>query len=264
MREPLALVMNQLPADARACAACVCPAWRKLAASASLLHFNSAAVDVTDALLAALCVRAGAALRELDLGGRECARLTSDGLVCALRVGGCTGLRRLVLLRPSHRPDLRLPLTLKHAQQLAAACPALKHAACYVRCDSVEEADLARTLLPGRLTLAVAGQLVMKDGLKVVPGEPLPGALSRTALAVVVQDAVRSTLGANEVASDEPLFDLGLDSMSAVELVVALQTRLGLELPSMLLFDYPTIDAIVVHLAQDVGGAFADEAAVAA
>jgi acyl carrier protein len=243
----------------------VCPAWRKLAAVASVLHFNGARVDVTDALLAVLCVRTGGALRELDLDSRECFCLSSDGLVFALRVGVCTGLRRLVLLRRSHRPDLRLPLTPKQAQQLAATCPALQHAACYILCDHEKEAAMALALLPGPLTLTVRDKLVMKDGCKVVPGAPLPGALSRTALGAIVQAVVRSTLGTDEVPCDEPLFDLGLDSMTAVELKVALESRLGLVLPSTLLFDHPTVDAITMYLAQDVGGgALADEGAGAA
>jgi hypothetical protein len=96
---PLARVMQLLPADARARAACVCPAWRKVAADPvvrGVLHFNGGArVEVSGALLGVLCGRAGGALRELDLN--ECDKLKPDDVVAVLRVGVCTGLRRLVL-----------------------------------------------------------------------------------------------------------------------------------------------------------------------
>ncbi len=47
------------------------------------------------------------------------------------------------------------------------------------------------------------------------------------------------------------LFDLGLDSLSALEVRDALATALDKRLHATLLFDHPTIEALVHHLSRD-------------
>jgi acyl carrier protein len=51
----------------------------------------------------------------------------------------------------------------------------------------------------------------------------------------------------------QPLEELGLDSLTAVELRNILSSHLNLQrsLPATLVFDYPTINALTDHLAQD-------------
>ena len=49
------------------------------------------------------------------------------------------------------------------------------------------------------------------------------------------------------------LFDLGLDSLMAVELKNRLEGGLGLPLLSTLLFDYPSVGALARHLAEQLG-----------
>jgi acyl carrier protein len=51
---------------------------------------------------------------------------------------------------------------------------------------------------------------------------------------------------------DQPLSDLGLDSLMAVELRNALGAALGATLPPTLLFDYPTVNAVAGLLAQKI------------
>jgi acyl carrier protein len=58
-----------------------------------------------------------------------------------------------------------------------------------------------------------------------------------------VQDVVRSILGA-DVGPTQPLMAAGLDSLGAVELQSSLEGQLGLQLPSTLVFDYPTVAAL--------------------
>ena len=63
-----------------------------------------------------------------------------------------------------------------------------------------------------------------------------------------VRDIIAGVLGA-DIGPDEPLMDAGLDSLSGVEIKSTLETRLGVELPVTLVFDYPTINAIGGYIA---------------
>jgi thioester reductase-like protein len=63
---------------------------------------------------------------------------------------------------------------------------------------------------------------------------------------------VAQTLGLKDgqkLEMRQPLFDLGLDSLMAVELKNRLESSLQISLSSTLLFDYPTLEALVEYLA---------------
>ena len=53
----------------------------------------------------------------------------------------------------------------------------------------------------------------------------------------------------NDVASDRPLMDAGVDSLAASELVQQLSDEFTLELPTTLLFDHPSVASISSHVA---------------
>lgn len=55
-----------------------------------------------------------------------------------------------------------------------------------------------------------------------------------------------------QLAAQERLFDIGMDSLMAVELKNRLESGLGVSLRSTLIFDYPTLNALMAHLCQNV------------
>ena len=71
--------------------------------------------------------------------------------------------------------------------------------------------------------------------------------LTRETVHRQVQAAIAAVVG-ESLGDMQPLMAGGLDSLGAVELRNALQSQLGLELPSTLVFDYPTVTALVDFL----------------
>ncbi|MEV0006465.1 SDR family NAD(P)-dependent oxidoreductase, partial [Micromonospora sp. NPDC050980] len=98
------------------------------------------------------------------------------------------------------------------------------------------------------------------------PGRPdspfavLTAAERRTALVGAVRAAVAGVLGYDTVERIDPgkaFKDLGIDSLTAVELRDRLQTLTGLTLPAGLVFDYPSAMLLARHLDGLLGGAAA-------
>ena len=76
----------------------------------------------------------------------------------------------------------------------------------------------------------------------------------RSILSQHVREQARQVLGlsaAQPIDPRQPLSELGLDSLMAVELRNALGLSLARRLPATLVFDYPTIDGLVDFLAKD-------------
>ncbi|WP_143070946.1 type I polyketide synthase, partial [Streptomyces malaysiense] len=77
-------------------------------------------------------------------------------------------------------------------------------------------------------------------------------------LVEVVRSNTASVLGHADSASLDTgrgFQDLGLDSLTAVELRNRLTTATGLRLPSTLIFDHPTVDALARHLLEQLADA---------
>ena len=84
-------------------------------------------------------------------------------------------------------------------------------------------------------------------------------------LTAFVRDRVVQVLGlagAGAVETAQPIREMGLDSLMAVEIRNALGVPFGEPLPVSLLYDYPTIDALAGYLMQRFGGAVAEPEAM--
>ena len=86
-------------------------------------------------------------------------------------------------------------------------------------------------------------------------------------LQALVAEQVQTVLG-SAVGGDDPLMAAGLDSLGATELQQSLADTLGMELPSTLVFDYPTVNAmaefLTARLSQSAHGGVAAPAALPA
>ena len=81
--------------------------------------------------------------------------------------------------------------------------------------------------------------------------ESTPPSLRRTLLLDTVRQGAIRTIGLRSdtlIDPGQPLHDLGLDSLMAVELRNLLGAACGTTLPATLLFDYPTTEAVVAFL----------------
>jgi acyl carrier protein len=57
-----------------------------------------------------------------------------------------------------------------------------------------------------------------------------------------------------QIDQDVKFARLGLDSANSVQLIMALEEHLGIELDPEMVFDYPTITALARRLANQTGG----------
>ena len=101
--------------------------------------------------------------------------------------------------------------------------------------------------------------------------EEAPPGERRAVLSAYVRTEIRKALGFEPAAAIDlraGLFDLGMDSLTSVELRNALQSGLACSLSPNLTFDYPTAGALIDHLAEVVpimaDGAAAEENPAAA
>ena len=85
--------------------------------------------------------------------------------------------------------------------------------------------------------------------------EDLPAAERHEWLGAQVRAAIAAVLGLEreQVGARQRLFDLGVDSLMALELRNRLQTIFDLRLSQTFVFDYPRMEAIVAFLSGELG-----------
>lgn len=107
----------------------------------------------------------------------------------------------------------------------------------------VRRADMRRAYLESDLKLAeVIGQGGQADA------EAEPDEDGRALLEAGVLSVVRKVLGPSAAQSIDPkqsLFSLGFDSMAAMQAIAELERRFDVRLPEGLLFEHPTVEALV-------------------
>jgi acyl carrier protein len=127
--------------------------------------------------------------------------------------------------------------------------------------------DLARRLGRRSLLAELVGggaTATARDTLSAGPaGTDLPRRVAqahprrrRQLLDAYLRDRIRMVLGASvddEIDSDAGLFDLGMDSLTAVELKEALELEIDQPLPTTFVFDHPTIAHLVEFLHERLG-----------
>ena len=76
-------------------------------------------------------------------------------------------------------------------------------------------------------------------------------------IAALIEERIQQTLQldrAQSIPPDQPLQELGLDSLLSIELRNALGVAIDRALPATLLFNYPTLDALTECLVHELGG----------
>ncbi|MFF7234462.1 SDR family NAD(P)-dependent oxidoreductase, partial [Streptomyces sioyaensis] len=125
-----------------------------------------------------------------------------------------------------------------------------------LRMSEAAHNPLWRSLLPA--PLSAAGQSAFADRLS-----RLPRPQQAESLLALVREEVSRALhlrNAESVPCDQPLRDLGMDSVTAVELRNRIGARLGARLPATLLFDHPTADRLAAYLLANAVGSTSKDA----
>jgi acyl carrier protein len=129
--------------------------------------------------------------------------------------------------------------------------PALEARTALAAMDVALASDLPRVAVSAGARTDAAATAAFAKRLEAAIGNNA----KREVLEELVETLVRRILGLGNlpVERHRPFAELGLDSLMAVELRNALGAAIGRVLPTSLVFDHPTADALVAHLAVELG-----------
>lgn len=120
---------------------------------------------------------------------------------------------------------------------------------------------LFNRLRPSRRADAIVAGSGLRERLAGLP----QGELRAQIMQLVKQEAARIlAMDAQHIEEQVGFFEMGMDSLTSVELRNAMQTALGITLPTTLLFKYPNVDVLATFLAGEVFGGGGAEAPAAA
>ena len=113
---------------------------------------------------------------------------------------------------------------------------------------------------PAAQAAAEPAQVALVAPVAAEPPLGAPVAIGREQLLDLVVDLTAELLDlpAGEIDVDDGFFQLGMDSLRATRLRMELEERLGRELPGTLLFEQPTVAALVDFLVSEIEGAAAE------
>lgn len=97
----------------------------------------------------------------------------------------------------------------------------------------------------GLFVQALVGGVVVHPGRDV--SDARAGMLSLGEITTAVEGALELVLG-RRIAADDPFMTAGLDSLAVTEVMATLNARLAVDLPSTVVFDHPTTQALALHL----------------
>ncbi|MDR3538268.1 MAG: acyl carrier protein [Acetobacteraceae bacterium] len=128
--------------------------------------------------------------------------------------------------------------------------PALSPGAALAALDAALSADLTRVAISAGAAAVAPAVAGLAERLADAIGTG-----KRDVLAEAVDEIVGRILGLGGLVLERarPLTELGLDSLMAVELRNALGAAIGRTLPTSLVFDHPTAEALSVFLAAELG-----------
>jgi len=172
------------------------------------------------------------------LDERDRRRLAEQGVGSIEPEQGLDVLERLLLDRAPQVAVLPLDW-----QRFALALPATVRPSLFVELTAERPAETAR------------GREVERSPTVLQRLAAAPPSKRRSVLLAHVRDQLGRVLNldaGHAVDPQQPLSELGLDSLMAVELRNSLSASLGQALPASLLFDYPSLSALTDYLATEV------------